>query len=173
MTMLTCAVHAPTAENSQPWEFVVARSEETRKSFGAAARDRWTAGGAEQVRQFVSAQVYADIKDGIDNGGLETAPVVVVVCLDTTRVQDQWAAASIYAATQNLLLAAGSLGYGSCLTTGLTARSTELVRRRLELPNHVVPMAGVFIGRPARVLGAPRRPPASDRAHRERFGASW
>jgi nitroreductase len=171
--ILTIAVHAPSAENSQPWEFVVVRSPETRAAFSAASRARWRSGGGEAVRQAVAPKVFADMEDGIDKGGLESAPVVIVVCLDTDRVRAEWGPSSVYPATQNILLAAGALGYGSCLTTGLTARSTDRVRELLELPPHVLPMACVFVGRPARALGRPKRRPAALHTHRETFGRLW
>jgi len=73
---------------------------------------------------------------------------------------------------QNLLLAANALGYGSALTT-LTAVAGDELRALIDLPDHVVPMAVVPIGRPARPLGPPRRRPATDTTHRDRYGQGW
>jgi nitroreductase len=173
LTMITHATHAPSAENSQPWEFVVIRSIETRRRFGDIMSEAWAIGGADYVRQAAPPTVYADIEDGIAAGGLLTAPVVVVVCADLDRVAEPWSAASIYPATQNLLLSAAYLGYGSCLTTGLTTIFADQVRDLLSLPSTVVPMAGVYLGRAARRLGLPRRDPAATHMHRETYGNSW
>jgi nitroreductase len=173
LTIITHATHAPSAENSQPWEFVVIRSIETRHRFGDIMCDAWALGGSDYVRQAAPPKVYADIDDGIAGGGLVTAPLVVVVCADLDRVAEPWAAASIYPATQNLLLSAAHLGYGSCLTTGLTTVFADQVRELLSLPSTIVPMAGVYLGRPARRLGSAHREPAETRLHRETYGNRW
>jgi nitroreductase len=73
---------------------------------------------------------------------------------------------------QNLLLGATALGLGSALTTLAMTRRDD-VRWLLGLPEHVEPVALVPIGRPARALGAPRREPAADHAHRDRYGTRW
>lgn len=171
--ILTIAVHAPSAENSQPWEFVVVRSPDTRHAFAAINAARWRNGGAALIQRAVTPATFEDMQDGIAQGGLESAPVVIVVCLASDRIDEQWGASSIYPATQNLLLAAASLGYGTCLTTGLTQRSRDQVRGLLRLPAAIQPIAGVFLGRPARKLGPPKRQPAREHSHREFFGQPW
>jgi nitroreductase len=174
MAMLTVATHAPSALNTQPWQFIVVRSEAARRAFGAATRERWRAGtGAALEKNLVSERVFSELDDGNGNGGLETAPVVIVVCLDTAKLSAVHGASSIYPAVQNLLLTAAALGYGSCLTTGLTSGSAALVRELLKLPEQLELMAAVFVGRPARGLGAPRRQPAEAFTHREVFGSPW
>jgi nitroreductase len=174
MAMLTVATHAPSALNTQPWQFIVVRSEAARRAFGAATRERWRAGtGAALEKNLVSERVFSELDDGNGNGGLETAPVVIIVCLDTAKISAAHGASSIYPAVQNLLLAAVALGYGSCLTTGLTTGSAALVRELLKLPEQLELMAAVFVGRPARILGAPRRQPAEAFTHREVFGSPW
>ena len=174
MTMLTVATHAPSALNTQPWQFIVVRSPEVRRAFGAATRERWRAGtGAAREKNLVPGSVFAELDDGNGNGGLESAPVVIIVCFDTGKIEAAHGPSSIYPAVQNLLLAAAALGYGSCLTTGLVNGSGALVRELLQLPDRLELMAAVFVGRPARVLGAPRRQPAEASTYREVFGSSW
>jgi nitroreductase len=174
MAMLTVATHAPSALNTQPWQFVVVRSEEVRRAFGAATRERWRAGtGAAREKNLVPGSVFSELDDGNGNGGLESAPVVIIVCFDTAKIEAVHGPSSIYPAVQNLLLAASALGYGSCLTTGLVSGSEALVRKLLQLPDRLELMAAVFVGRPARVLGAPRRRPAEACTHREVFGSPW
>jgi nitroreductase len=174
MAMLTVATHAPSALNTQPWQFIVVRSQEARRAFGAATRERWRAAtGAAREKNLVSERVFSELDDGNGNGGLETAPVVIIVCFDAAKIGVAHGPSSIYPAVQNLLLAASALGYGSCLTTGLTNGSAALVRELLNLPEHLQLMAAVFVGRPARVLGAARRQPAEACTHREVFGSLW
>jgi nitroreductase len=76
-------------------------------------------------------------------------------------VAEIYAPSSIYPAVQNLLLAAADLGYGSCLTTGLTTFGVDRVRELLELPDTLLPMAAVYLGAPAKRVSPPRRRPAA------------
>jgi hypothetical protein len=108
--MLQLAVHAPSAENTQPWSFVVVRDDETRKSLTDWWTETWNAGGGDFVKQSVDDPVLvSDLEYGFVRGGFAAAPVVIVVCADTERVAEVYAASSIYPAVQNLLLAAADL----------------------------------------------------------------
>jgi nitroreductase len=98
--------------------------------------------------------------------------VLVVVCGSTERAFASTLAASVFPATQNLLLAAAALGLGSAMTTLAVHRRSEL-RALLELPEAVEPMAVIPLGWPAKPLGPPRREPAASKTHREVFGAPW
>lgn len=172
--MLEAAVHAPSAENTQPWAFVVVRKQETRVQLADWWTEMWNAGGGDFVRQSLDDKVLvADLEYGFTRGGFAAAPVVIVVCADTERVPEIYAASSIYPAVQNLLLAAADLGYGTCLTTGLTTFGVDRVREKLQLPDTLLPMAAVYLGVPARKLAPPRRRPAREATFREMFGAPW
>jgi nitroreductase len=171
--MLDAAVHAPSAENTQPWCFVVVRDGQTRVDLASWWTETWQAGGAQYARQIATDAMFADLEFAVGPQGFAAAPVVVVVCLDTEKVLDVFAQSSIYPAVQNLLLAANGLGYGSCLTTGLTLFGVERVRGRLGLPETITPMAAVYIGKPAMALKPPRRRPLGEVTYRERFGAPW
>ena len=172
--MLQAAVHAPSAENTQPWSFVVVRNEETRAQLADWWTETWNAGGGDFVRQSLDDKVLvADLEYGFNRGGFAAAPVVVVVCADTGRVPEIYASSSIYPAVQNLLLAAADLGYASCLTTGLTTFGVDRVRDKLQLPDTLLPMAAVYLGRSARKLAPPRRRPVASVTYREQFGHPW
>lgn len=172
--MLQLAVHAPSAENTQPWSFVVVRDEESRKLLADWWTEAWNAGGGDFVRTSLGDRALIDdLEFGFARGGFAAAPVVIVVCADMDKVMEVYAPSSIYPAVQNILLAAADLGYGSCLTTGLTTFGVERVRERLELPATHLPMAAVYVGRSAKKLSPPRRRPATDVTYREKFGAAW
>jgi nitroreductase len=172
--MLQAAVHAPSAENTQPWSFVVVRDEESRKLLADWWTETWNAGGGDFIKGSVDDQALInDLEYGFNRGGFAAAPVVIVVCADTEKVMEVYAPASIYPAVQNVLLAAADLGYGSCLTTGLTMFGVDRVRERLELPDTVLPMAAVYVGPSAKKLSPPRRRPATDATYREKFGIEW
>ncbi|MDT5015672.1 MAG: hypothetical protein QOD39_1832 [Mycobacterium sp.] len=172
--ILESAVHAPSAENTQPWSFVVVRNEETRAQLADWWTETWNAGGGDFIRQSLDDKVLvADLEYGFNRGGFAAAPVVIVVCVDTERVQEIHTPSSIYPAVQNLLLAAADLGYGSCLTTGLTTFGVDRVREKLQLPDTLLPMAAVYLGKSARKLSPPRRRPAASVTYREQFGTPW
>ena len=81
--MLEAAMAAPSANNAQPWEFVVVRDEEKKRALS-------------EVHQY--AGMAAD------------APVVMVVLGDANNY---WMQQDCAAATENLLLAAANLGLGA------------------------------------------------------------
>jgi len=168
---LEAATHAPSAENTQPWEFVVVRSAKQRAAIGGLMSSTWVGGARAVSAARLEPGLLADVEQGAQ-GGIAAAPVLVVVCGSSVRAFASTLPASVYPATQNLLLAAAALGLGSAMTTLAVHRRPELTAL-LSLPEHVEPMAVVPLGWPARPLGPPRREPASAKAHREVFGAGW
>jgi nitroreductase len=169
--VLDAATFAPSAENRQPWEFVVVRDPQARAKLGDLTAQAWEAGGREFSRTRLDDKLMADVDAGA-TGGVAAAPVVIVVCADTERGLAQTVPSSIFPATQNLLLGATALGLGSALTTIATAFAAEL-RALLGLPEHLVPVAVVPLGWPARPLGPPGRESFTAHAHRERYGNAW
>ena len=169
--VLEAATFAPSAENRQPWEFVVVRDEGVRARIGDLTRQAWRAGARAYSESRLSPRLLADVDRGAE-GEVSAAPVLVVVCADARRAHEAAVPASIFPAVQNLLLAADAVGLGAALTTLPTAFAAEL-RDLLSLPEHVRPLAVVPIGHPARALGPPRREPVADHAHRDRYGNRW
>jgi nitroreductase len=170
--ILQAATHAPSAENAQPWVFVVVRDDHTRSQLSELTQRIWNAGARDQSMTRLDPKLLADVDGGIERG-LGGAPVIVVVAADTASgVHPRAVASSIFPAVQNLLLAASALGYGSALTT-LTAAASDELRAIVDLPPDITPMAVVPVGRPARKLGPPRRRPIGESTHRDRFGRPW
>lgn len=172
ITILEAATHAPSAENTQPWVFVVVRDPDIRAEVADIARRLWSGG----ARDYAAARNEPGLFEQVDASvarGFGGAPVIVVVAVDTsTGVHAAALGASIFPAVQNLLLAANALGYGSALTT-LTTYAGEDLGGVLALPPHATPMAIIPLGRPARPLGRPRRRPAAATTHRDRYGNPW
>jgi nitroreductase len=169
--LLDAAVHAPSAENKQPWEFVVVREPAARVAIGALMARAWESMGRAFSRDRLSPGMLAEVERGA-TGGIAAAPVHVVVGADTRRGLDAAAAESVYPAVQNLLLAATALGLGTALTTIALGYADEL-RALVGFPAHVRPMAVVPVGHPARPLGPSRRDAFADHTHRERYGTPW
>jgi nitroreductase len=168
LRVLEAATHAPSAENHQPWEFVVVTDPATRQAIGGLTCAVWEGGGREYSRRGLSPRFFEAV-DRWATGGLAAAPVHVVVCGDTERTPEAQLPSSIFPAVQNLLLAAGALGLGSLMST-LSIANRAALAEVLGLPGHVVPMALVPLGWPARALGPARREPVDAHLHRERWG---
>ena len=170
--ILTAATHAPSAENMQPWVFVVVRDRAPLDAIGALARSLWDGTARAYAEPHLEPKMLAGI-DASMAAGFGGAPALIVVGVDgASGVHPRAAASSIFPAVQNLLLAAAALGYGSALTT-LTTLVADQLRALVDLPEDVTPMAVIPLGRPARPLGPPRREPIATKAHRERFGSPW
>ena len=169
--ILDAATHAPSGENTQPWVFVVVRDPGVRHAIVELTRRIWMGARGEAMSR-LGTRLAVEVDEGFQRG-FGGAPVLVAVGADTTTgVHRNAMPSSIFPAVQNLLLAANALGYGSALTT-LTAVAGDELRALIDLPDHVVPMAVVPIGRPARPLGPPRRRPACETTHRDRYGRGW
>ena len=166
--ILTAATHAPSAENSQPFVFIVVRDPDTRAAIGALTEKLWDGGARALEEERLSPAFLREVDQGA-RGGIAAAPVLVVVCGDTRLTYAVAMDASIFPAVQNLLLAAHALGLGSTLTTLPTLGGAEL-SALLDLPDEVVPVAVIPIGHLAQPLGPPRRQPLSEKAHLDRYG---
>ncbi|MBV8234288.1 MAG: nitroreductase family protein [Acidimicrobiia bacterium] len=168
--VLDAATFAPSAENTQPWVFVVVRHEAARARLVELTRQVWLGARAREEKH-LDARILADVDTGVAEG-FARAPVALVVCGDAGHAFERTLPSSVFPATQNLLLAATALGLGSALTTLATAMTDDLVEL-IALPDHVKPMAVVFLGWPAKKLGPPRRTPFNEKAHRDRYGQRW
>ena len=168
--VLDAATFAPSAENTQPWVFVVVRDEGARARLVELTRQVWLGARAHEEKH-LDARILADVDTGVTEG-FARAPVALVVCGDAGHAFERALPSSVFPATQNLLLAATALGLGSALTTLATAMTDDLVEL-IALPDHVKPMAVVFLGWPAKKLGPPRRTPFNEKAHRDRYGQRW
>jgi len=145
--ILEAGIHAPSAGNCQPWEFVVVRD----------------SGRKEALSQAAHGQRF-----------LLEAPLVVVVCANIPRTSGRYGrrGAELYciqdtaAAIQNMLLTAYSLGYGTCW---VGAFDEEMAARAIEAPKHVRPVAMIPIGRPAEKPRMPPRASLDEVVHEETF----
>ena len=169
--ILRAATFAPSAENKQPWEFVVVRDPGLRSRIGDLTQRAWEAGGRAFSETRLSPKMLAEVEQGA-TGGVASAPVNIVVCADTKRGLEATVASSLFPAIQNLLLAATALNLGSALTTITTSFRGEL-QEILGLPDHVWAVAVVPLGHPAKPLGPPRRDSFAGHTHRDQYGLRW
>lgn len=126
-SMLRAAMAAPTAVNKQPWRFIVIKEKKTLKAIS---------------ENFNSMKMA------------EKAPLAIVVCGDLKATldgegTDYWVQ-DASAATENLLLAAHSLGLGAvwCGIYPIKQRVGQL-KEMLDIPDGIIPLNVIPIGYPA------------------------
>lgn len=153
--VLHAATHAPSAENRQPWRFVVVTDPERRRAIGELNRRAWEHGAEQYAARRLAPALLRQVRQGA-SGGVAGAPVLVVVGAATGQVPPAALDPSVWPAVQNLLLAAGALGLGSALTTLPTAFGDELAAL-VGFPASATPRAVIPLGWPDQDLGPPRR----------------
>lgn len=123
--LLEAAMAAPSAMNLKPWKFVVVQS-------------------PEQLSELRNALPF----------GKMNAPCAIVVCGDLRSfkkpVLERFWVQDCSAATQNILLAATTLGLGS-VWCGVHPINTieKAIRKALEIPENVIPLNVIYVGHPA------------------------
>ena len=120
-TILRAAMHAPSAKNLQPWQFVV-------------LTDR------RLLEAFSRVHPYAAM--------LREAPLGILVCGDRSiQPVEGYLALDCAAATQNMLLASHALGLGA-VWLGIYPRDERIAEsvRLFGLPGSILPIAMVAVG---------------------------
>lgn len=125
-TLLRAGMYAPSAHNSQPWEFIVLRDKEIK----AAVSDE--------------GKYWTMLKD---------APLGILVLAnlaDYRSSHKDFFVQDCSACTQNILLAAHAMGLGG-VWLGLYPRQelVEAVRRICGIPEDIIPVTLISVGYPA------------------------
>ena len=119
--MLRAGMAAPSGKDQRPWEFIVVTERASLDSMAAALP-------------------YAKM--------LTEARYAIVVCGDSTRSSYWYLDCS--AATQNILLAAESLGLGAVWTAAYPYEDRmQVVRKYTALPENILPLCVIPFGYPA------------------------
>ncbi|MBS7658822.1 MAG: nitroreductase family protein [Candidatus Bathyarchaeia archaeon] len=126
--LLEAAHWAPSAHNSQPWEFIIIKDEEIK-------------------RRIAEASFWGKF--------LSKAPVGIAIVINPTKsnhpVEDG------AAATQNLLLAAHALGLGACWIGSYGSIWENKAKEILGIPNNLRLLSIVAIGYPAEKPSSTRK----------------
>ena len=179
LRVLAAAHAAPSVGLSQPWGFVVVRSEATR----TRVRESFLRCRAAEAARFPEGRREKYLSYRLE--GILEAPVNVSVAVDLrsrgeailgTTVQPESVRASACCAVQNLWLAARAEGLG---VGWVSIVEPAVLRGELGLPSGVEPIAYVCIGHPRAFRVAPMleelgwsaRRPLSAVVHEERWRA--
>jgi nitroreductase len=130
--ILKSAMYAPSAVNKQPWHFIVFRNRQT-------------------IQEIIKAHPNASM--------LLQANVAILVCWDENLQHDVgYGPVDCAAATENMLLAAHSLGLGA-VWVGIYPRSQrmEAIQKIFNLPSDIRGFSIVSLGYPAESKTTPER----------------
>ncbi len=130
--VIKAAMYAPSAVNRQPWHFIVI---DDRKI----------------LDEILRVHSHANV--------LSTATCAILVCGDENLHHDTgYYVADCGAATENLLLAATSIGLGSCwIGVYPRERRMNIFKVMFDLPDHVQPFALVALGYSDENRSVPKR----------------
>ncbi len=130
--LLQAAMYAPTARNTQSWEFVVVSNRAL-------------------LNQLAIVHPYAKM--------LQYAPLAILVC-GNMNIEDMegYQNQNCSAATQNLMLVAHALGLGS-VWLGVYPRKERIepIHALLKLPQHIIPFTMISVGWPDEEKSTPER----------------
>ena len=130
--ILRAAMYAPSAMNKQPWRFIV-------------CKERNTLDEIQKIHPYSAM--------------LKTAPCCIIVCGDTDMEYAQGSYIQDCAAcVENLLLAAKSLGLGTCwLGIHPDKNRQEDFRKAFNMPGNVAPFCAIALGYPNEEIATPNR----------------
>lgn len=121
--ILECGIVAPSSMDCQPWHFIIARDKEKKEKL-------------------------AKLKSEGNQQHILTAPITLIVCVDTEKSPSRYIEDGV-TATQNILLAIHELGLGSVYVTGCNPSKEEIadeVREILLIPKNIVPVTILPVG---------------------------
>jgi nitroreductase len=145
--LIEAARLSPSAGNAQSWAFVIVKKQENKQALSKAA---------------------------LNQRSIVEAAAVFVVCADEERAKESYGdrGKTLYclqdtaAATQNILLTACSLGLGTCW---IGAFKEDEVRKIVNAPKEMRPVAIIPVGYPNESPRARTRRPVSEIVHQETF----
>ncbi len=159
--ILRAATWAPSANNDQPWKFVVVKNKETKQKVLEAFLNR-------MKDYFESHDIPLDRIRAFWSG-IFSAPVHIFAFCDTSVVEIEegfeekqmlWSIQAVSVACQNILLATHALGLGS-VWAGASVAVEDEIKDMLAVPKDVRLMTVIAIGYPAREPVPPVRKPFS------------
>jgi len=142
MLCLEAARWAPSADNSQPWEFIIVRDAETR-------------------RRLADIHTWGRF--------MKESPVVVVFLADP-QSSPGFYHGDVAVSVQNFLLAAHSLGLGTCWMGVIDTKFERPIKKLLRVPERLVVLCTVSVGYPDEGPSSDRRP-LDEKVHWDKYGS--
>jgi nitroreductase len=143
-TLLSAAVRAPTAIHEEPWAFVVLQDANALKRL------------SDRAKRFFVEEVH---RTHLDRGGhtldkfehpdfniFYNAGTLIVIC---AKPMGPFVVADCWLAAENLMLAAYSMGLGTCVIgSAVSGLNTPEIKDELGIPGEMSAIAPIIVGAP-------------------------
>jgi nitroreductase len=144
-TLLDAAVWAPTAVHEEPWAFVIAQDMAALKSLSDRAKMIFAADARRTHPD--QASHLLEILDKPDFNIFYNAGTLIIIC---GRPKGPFVVADCWLAAENLMLAARSIGLGSCVIGfAVPALNTPEIKAELRIPPECTAIAPIIVGVPS------------------------
>jgi nitroreductase len=154
--LLKAAVHAPTAIHEEPWGFVIVQDAQLLQHLSDIAKPLFV----EEIRHRNAHGVNHsfDHFTRADFNIFHGANTLVIIC---AKQLGQFVVADCWLAAENLLLAAQSIGLGSCVIgSAVTALNLPKIKVELEIPDEYFVIVPVVVGyQSGEIKATPRKEP--------------
>ena len=154
-TLLEAATYAPSAINVQPWKFTIVTSKSEMKQLSDMAKPALL-----RVLPDVGDESLVGLKKRLSDPQYDifyNAPLLVFV----SGIKSPYAVYDCSMAAQNMMLAAYSLGIGSCwIGTAVATANDPKVKANLGVPEDHEVHAALIFGYPKGMPNAPAKRPA-------------
>ena len=169
LRVIEAGTWAPSAGNRQAWEFTLVTSATTLQAMAEVVRCRWetimanleTSGIAEELAAYHRNFDWFSSVPVVIAVSARTPEAFLEQILGADAIDVSGAKTSAAMAAENLMLAAQSLGLGSCCLTGPLAAQQEL-KHLLGLGKRQSLVCLIALGYPAQSVAEPGRKPVED-----------
>jgi nitroreductase len=149
-TILEAGLYAPSGTNQQSWYFTVVQNQEMIHELDCETKEVFKQSKDELLKKVGNNENFKPSYG---------APTIIIV---SGQNGNHHMKEDCGAATQNMLLAAHSIGIGTCwnaaLTVGFEGAKSESLRSKLQIPEGYTPIYGISLGyADSKPLNAPQR----------------
>ncbi|MBU3618172.1 nitroreductase family protein [Polynucleobacter sp. JS-Fieb-80-E5] len=141
--LLQCAVRAPTAIHEEPCEFLVIQDQEVLQELSDIAKPLFVKSMNTSIR--TSDHVTHDFKDPNFNIFYGADTLIVIL----SKQQGYYVEADCWLAAENLMLAATSMGLGTCVIgSAVEALNLPYLKELLGIAEHIRAICPIIVGFP-------------------------
>ena len=169
--VIWAGTRASSPNNCQPWDFVVVQDPAVRRRIGDLLRPQAPWPDPPAGTDLTQRRTLEGARNLIAHFG--EVPVLIFICgvntypsVDSPDITFMYSA--VYAAAQNMVVAARALGLGCAFTT-LHRQAEAPIRDLLQIPEDRTLAVTMPLGWPARPFGPVTRRPVEEVLHRDRW----
>lgn len=169
--LVWAGTRASSADNSQPWQFIAVSAAEQRRAIAeAVAPFRAVVAKLPAPAGESAARTRLGAGHLIDN--LAQVPLLLFVCgandYPTGQPQERYLWSAVFAAAQNMVVAARALGLGAVFSMLHVAAPTR-IRQILGIPPELKIAVMLAVGWPERTFGPMSRKPLAEVLHHDHW----